>query len=216
MALSFLDNVDYRGKKPNFARDLFKTKSEMAAFSENYLPDVFITSCVEDGMVYVFDRSNTVDPELGKWRSLKGESSGSSELTNPITVSETVGGSEQGTIYPVGTSIEDVIADVLSGESKSLTMYYGTVDDVTTIDIATLTEATATNGTELSFTSDNKYIVIVYEDTEDALVAIRDDNEFNYNSEFTLSTLNINGVDYKVYSMSNKTTCTDFIFKIKF
>ena len=28
MALSFLDNVDYRGKKPNFTRDLFDTVAD--------------------------------------------------------------------------------------------------------------------------------------------------------------------------------------------
>jgi hypothetical protein len=33
MALSFLDNVDYRGKKPNFTRDLFETISDMATFN---------------------------------------------------------------------------------------------------------------------------------------------------------------------------------------
>jgi hypothetical protein len=54
------------------------------------------------------------------------------------------------------------------------------------------------------------------EDTEEPLLSIRDDNGFNYNNEFMLSTQNISGVDYKVYGMSNKTTCTDFIFTIKF
>ena len=38
----------------------------------------------------------------------------------------------------------------------------------------------------------------------------------NYNGEFILSVQNIGGVEYKVYSMSDKTTCTDFIFTIKF
>lgn len=84
MALSFLDNVDYRGKKPNFLRDLFKTVSEMAAFSENYLPDVFITSCIEDGKVYVFNRNNTVDPKFGKWRPLEGGTGGSSDWNSII------------------------------------------------------------------------------------------------------------------------------------
>ena len=41
MALSFLDNVDYRGKKPNFTRDLFADIATMAAFNENYLPSRF-------------------------------------------------------------------------------------------------------------------------------------------------------------------------------
>ena len=68
MALSFLDNVDYRGKKPNFTRDLFSTIAEMASYSENYLPEVFLTVCAEDGKAYIYNRNNEVDPTLGKWR----------------------------------------------------------------------------------------------------------------------------------------------------
>ena len=71
MALSFLDNVDYRGKKPNFTRDLFETVADMAAFNENYLPDVFL-ACCKNGKVYVFNRENTVDATYGKWREVQG------------------------------------------------------------------------------------------------------------------------------------------------
>ena len=74
MALSFLDNVDYRGKKPNFTRDLFETVADMAAFNENYLPDVFIACNKEDGKIYVYNRNNTVDVTLGKWREIQGGS----------------------------------------------------------------------------------------------------------------------------------------------
>lgn len=75
MALSFLDNVDYRGKKPNFTRDLFDTIADMAAFNENYLPDVFLTCNKETGKPYVYNRDNENDATFGKWRSLQGEAS---------------------------------------------------------------------------------------------------------------------------------------------
>ena len=75
MALSFLDNVDYRGKKPNFTRDLFDTIADMAAFNENYLPDVFLTCNKETGKPYVYNRDNEIDTTFGKWRSLQGEAS---------------------------------------------------------------------------------------------------------------------------------------------
>ena len=74
MALSFLDNVDYRGKKPNFTRDLFDTIADMAAFNENYLPDVFLTCNKETGKPYVYNRNNENDTTFGKWRPLQGES----------------------------------------------------------------------------------------------------------------------------------------------
>ena len=77
MALSFLDNVDYRGKKPNFTRDLFIDIATMAAFNENYLPNVFMACNEEDGQPYIFNRNNTVDATLGKWRPIEGGTGGS-------------------------------------------------------------------------------------------------------------------------------------------
>jgi hypothetical protein len=84
MALSFLDNVDYRGKKPNFTRDLFETISDMAAFNENYLPDVFLTCNKESGKPYIYNRTNTVDATYGKWREIKGGDGGSADWDSLI------------------------------------------------------------------------------------------------------------------------------------
>ena len=84
MALSFLDNVDYRGKKPNFTRDLFETISDMAAFNENYLPDVFLACNKESGKPYIYNRENTVDATYGKWREIKGGDGGSTDWDSLI------------------------------------------------------------------------------------------------------------------------------------
>lgn len=84
MALSFLDNVDYRGKKPNFTRDLFETISDMAAFNENYLPDVFLACNKESGKPYIYNRENTVDATYGKWREIKGGDGGSADWDSLI------------------------------------------------------------------------------------------------------------------------------------
>lgn len=215
MAITVGAGFRLRSPQQNFERDSYATLEEMKNVIDSTLPDIFTATCLETGKLYIYKKDNSIDATLGKWREIIG-AGGSSELTNPITVSETVGGSEQGTVYPIGTNIEDIIIDVLSGESKTLKLYYGTVNDITSIDITTLTETTINSGSELIFTSDNEYIVIMYENTKDKLAIIRDDNGFNYNGEFILSIQNIGGVEYKVYSMSDKTTCTDFIFTIKF
>ena len=68
MAVSILDNWDYRGKKPDFTRNLFQTVDEMVAFSENYLPPVYECNVVENGNRYRYNVSNIEDPILGKWR----------------------------------------------------------------------------------------------------------------------------------------------------
>lgn len=77
--ISTLSGFDYRGQQPNFSRDMFNTIAEMVAFSENYLPDVFIAHVVEDGKTYKYQRSNIEDADLGKWRVLEG---GSADLSN--------------------------------------------------------------------------------------------------------------------------------------
>lgn len=87
MAVSMLDNISYKGKKPDNVRSYFETIADMVAFSENYLPDVYITLCGEDNNQYKFVRSNEVDPILGKWRLLEG--GGGGDLSSYYTKTET-------------------------------------------------------------------------------------------------------------------------------
>ena len=42
----------------------------MVSFSEDYLPEVYITLNAETGKQYMYKRSNSVDSLLGKWREL--------------------------------------------------------------------------------------------------------------------------------------------------
>lgn len=87
MSISLLDNFDLRAKKPDTNRQLFNTIAEMAAFNENYLPDVYECNVVEDGNRYRYNRSNIVDENLGKWRLV--ESGGSSSLIDYYKKTET-------------------------------------------------------------------------------------------------------------------------------
>lgn len=81
-----LDNISYKGRKSDNVRSYFSTIEDMVNFSENYLPDAYITLCGEDNNQYKFVRSNEVDPILGKWRLLEG---GSSDLSSYYTKTET-------------------------------------------------------------------------------------------------------------------------------
>lgn len=86
MSVSMLDNISYKGQKSDNVRSYFPTIADMVAFSENYLPDVYITICGEDNNQYKFIRSNDVDPILGKWRLLEG---GGGDLSSYYTKTET-------------------------------------------------------------------------------------------------------------------------------
>lgn len=79
MAVSMLDNISYKGSKPDNVRSQFETVADMVAYSDNYLPEIYTTLVVENGKQYKYQKSNSVDPELGKWREV---SSGSTDLTD--------------------------------------------------------------------------------------------------------------------------------------
>lgn len=68
MAVQYIDNLSYKGKKPNFERDQFKTLAEMKAFSEADIDEGHSSYCLEDGKRYTFKSSNSVDPTTGRWR----------------------------------------------------------------------------------------------------------------------------------------------------
>ena len=72
MAISLLDNIAIKKKSPNVERDLFATIADMAAYNENYLPDVFECNVIEDGNRYRYNRTNIVDETLGRWRVVEG------------------------------------------------------------------------------------------------------------------------------------------------
>lgn len=79
MAVSMLDNFTIRKSSPNVERDMFQTVADMKDYNENYLPQVFIATCVEDGCIYIFNKGNLVDDTTGKWRKFEG---GSADLLN--------------------------------------------------------------------------------------------------------------------------------------
>lgn len=213
MALSFLDNVNYRGKKPNFTRDLFDTLSDMAAYPEEYLPDVFIACCKETGKLYIFNRANDTVDTLGKWREyVSSDSSGS--VGGDIVFTTDVGNIPAGTVFPAGTPIE-VILNNLSGTTytESSNMYYGVLDSADAdIDLSTLTGVESSGVVSVPITANNQYVVFV---SEKEVVEIRDEIGFPNDSEFTKSQKTINDTLYHVCISNYPITCSDFKYTIK-
>ena len=71
MAIKIGANLAYNGKLPNFERDSFETKAAMKAFDENSIDEGHLSYCKEDGNIYQFKSSNTVDTVTGRWRIFK-------------------------------------------------------------------------------------------------------------------------------------------------
>jgi hypothetical protein len=74
MAIVLGDQLSYGGAKSNFERDMFETIADMKAFSTRKLPAMFITTCVEDGKIYLYNKNNENDDTYGKWRPVESDS----------------------------------------------------------------------------------------------------------------------------------------------
>ena len=71
MAIKIGSNFAYNGKLPNFERDSFETKAAMKAFDENSIDEGHLSYCKEDGNIYQYKHTNTVDATTGRWRVFK-------------------------------------------------------------------------------------------------------------------------------------------------
>lgn len=70
MALKIKQGFQLENSQPNFVRDIFSTIAEMKAFKGTKLPPMYVASCVEDGGLYVFNKTNAEDEKTGKWRKV--------------------------------------------------------------------------------------------------------------------------------------------------
>lgn len=52
------------------------TKAQMKTVNDNLMPSKYFTVGQDDGYVYLYDKSNTVDPDTGKYRKFEGGGSG--------------------------------------------------------------------------------------------------------------------------------------------
>lgn len=212
MAIPFGDNLVYQGREPNFTRDQFKTIEEMKNFPPNYLPDVFIATCVEDGNVYVFNRNNEEDATLGQWRLLSGGAAG--ELSEEVISAFSVGGVQEGVTFPIGTSIEEIIKKILVGKQfVEDDFYYGTS---ATQEVVSLYQFSGSTSSACTVVANNEYVVFAAKQKFGEF-NIQDNNGFTYNSDFNKTTLTHNGEIYNVYIGKYKITSPNgFEYKLTF
>lgn len=83
MAIKIGSNFTFQGQQPNFERDRFATKAAMKAFPETSIDDGHLSYCAEDGNIYQFKSSNSVDAVTGKWRIFKDGFSADTISTAP-------------------------------------------------------------------------------------------------------------------------------------
>lgn len=87
MPISLLSNLSINSQLPDVTRMQFDTIEDMKNYREQWLPQMYDSFCLEDSKKYRFNKSNTEDPILGKWRVIN--EGGSSDLSSYYTKTET-------------------------------------------------------------------------------------------------------------------------------
>ena len=70
MSIQIGVNFEYKGELSNFARDSFETLTDMRNVLDTDIDEGHISYCIETGKHYVFNKSNAIDVETGRWRLL--------------------------------------------------------------------------------------------------------------------------------------------------
>ena len=70
MSIQIGVNFEYKGELSNFARDSFKTLTDMRNVLDTDVDEGHISYCIETGKHYVFNKNNAIDVETGRWRLL--------------------------------------------------------------------------------------------------------------------------------------------------
>lgn len=77
--MTLSENFAYSGTSQNFDRDSYATIAEMKAVRAKKMPSIFHATCEETGKLYIYNKANSDDEILGKWREVSG--SGASDIS---------------------------------------------------------------------------------------------------------------------------------------
>lgn len=108
MAISLGSNLALHTRLPLDDRTIMETIEEMKDYPENFLPDIAYCFVKSDGKMYVFNRSNTDDHVLGKWRVFDG-GSGEAKLEEDITANIECGAIKVDDILPSGMTLTEYV-----------------------------------------------------------------------------------------------------------
>ena len=86
------ENFTYSGTSQNFERDSYTTLAEMTAVKAKKMPSIFHATCEETGKLYIYNKANSDDEILGKWREVGSGSinGGNADTVNNHTVNSDV------------------------------------------------------------------------------------------------------------------------------
>jgi hypothetical protein len=73
MGIKLSTNFDIGAPVPVDSKLVINTKAELTTINENIWPEGYLTICLEDKQLYIFNKNNTVDAETGKFRKVAAD-----------------------------------------------------------------------------------------------------------------------------------------------
>ena len=158
--MQLTENFSYIGRKQNFERDSYATLAEMKAVKAKLMPNIFHATCEETGKLYVYNKKNTDDEVLGKWREVSGSAEDSSakgffinasgdldNLTFDKTPAEVNTAIEQGNIVIVNVDSSKFLLTEAKADGVYLFSYLAVADKDCSAQVTTIIATVDNNGT---------------------------------------------------------------------
>lgn len=116
MSIAFADNVELKKRIPLDTRIMFEDVPTMVAMKASRLYDGIIAFVRDVDKYYMYNSDNPTTADLGKWKELDF---GGANLSFDLKPTTTVGGvSASSDAFSAGTSIENILLDILCPEVK--------------------------------------------------------------------------------------------------
>lgn len=148
MAISINTGFNMGSGQPIDSRNVI-SKVDMKSINENVWPEVYYTTCKDDGKLYVFNKANEPNNETGKFRLVIDDA-----LTNvdmqigaDITSTQDVGLLPSGTIIKSTTTVKDILLAILTGS--------GSKNTTTTDNNSVVSDETKLDGSKVETTSND-------------------------------------------------------------
>lgn len=198
MALSFSDNIDFKGRKPDFVRQEYATLADLKGVRDNRMPEMYLGYCVENHTYYCYSQTNDVDDVTGRWRAFVGASTVVSEMPpaspdyNGLLVQyigETTADYIKGYFYGITTGTGDITTvdafkALIAGQSTTVTLNIGGTEKVV--------KTFENSGTDY-FVYNN----VIYSGVpSEGVIEFDPDTATSYTTDEVVAALNITGTTY--------------------
>ncbi len=198
MAISINTGFNMGSGQPIDSRNVI-SKVDMKNINENVWPDVYYTTCRDDGKLYIFNKANEPNDETGKFRLVIDDAltDVDMQIGTDITSTQDVGLLPSGTTIKSTTTVKDILLAILTGS--------GSKNTTTTDNNSTVSDETKLDGSKVETVSNDtgSYNIITDNDGNMTITS------YSMNGTFTSVSATTNEKEETVVTkISGKTSST--------